>query len=127
MQVLPRSHPRKIREIGGASALFDPSKNIHTGSRILSDYLRKSGGNLRNGLLRYNGSYGTRSRYADKVLRVYNRLKKSPGASNQFEIGSGQYYSLFVDCSSIRHSGCNSKWVSIVLANRSRSASLRVR
>ncbi|NJN46442.1 MAG: lytic transglycosylase domain-containing protein [Candidatus Competibacteraceae bacterium] len=76
MQVLPRAHPRKIREIGGAHALFDPNKNIRTGARILSDYLRKSGGNLRNGLLRYNGSYGTRSRYADKVLRVYSRLRK---------------------------------------------------
>jgi len=76
MQVLPRAHPRKIRDIGGVHALFDPNKNIRTGSKILSDYLRKSGGNLSNGLLRYNGSYGTRSRYARKVLRVYNRLKK---------------------------------------------------
>ncbi|MEE4379085.1 MAG: lytic transglycosylase domain-containing protein [Candidatus Competibacteraceae bacterium] len=76
MQVLPRAHPRKVRAIGGVKALFDPNKNIRTGSKILSDYLRKSGGNLRKGLLRYNGSYGTRSRYADKVLRVYSRLKK---------------------------------------------------
>ncbi|MCP5419592.1 MAG: lytic transglycosylase domain-containing protein [Gammaproteobacteria bacterium] len=75
MQVLPRSHPGKIREIGGARALFDPGKNIHTGTRILADYLGDSR-NLRSALARYNGSYRIHWRYADKVLRVYNRFKQ---------------------------------------------------
>lgn len=76
MQVLPRYHPRKIKEIGGAQALFDPSKNIRTGTRILADYLGRSRGNLRSALARYNGSYRIHWRYADKVLRVYDRLKR---------------------------------------------------
>lgn len=77
MQVMARYHPQKVKAIGGADALFDPRKNIHTGSQILVDYLDLSQGDLRQALLRYNGSLGTRSRYADKVLRVYNDLQKA--------------------------------------------------
>lgn len=77
MQVMARYHPKKVKEIGGPDGLFDARKNIHTGSKILVNCLDDSKGNLRNALLRYNGSLGTKSRYADKVLRVYNDLKKA--------------------------------------------------
>ncbi|MDX1655210.1 MAG: lytic transglycosylase domain-containing protein [Candidatus Competibacteraceae bacterium] len=76
MQIMARYHPKKVRSIGGVQALFDPVKNIYVGSLILSQYLELSRGNLRNALLRYNGSLGNpRSRYADKVLRVYEDIK----------------------------------------------------
>jgi len=76
MQVMPGAHPHKIREIGGTHALFDPAKNIHTGSRILSSYLDDHSGNLRRALLSYNGSLGTRSSFPDKVMRIYRDLRR---------------------------------------------------
>ena len=77
MQVLPRSHPHKIRDIGGTHALFDPAKNIHTGSRILVKYLDAHSGNLRRALLSYNGSLGSRSSFPDRVLRIYKDLRRT--------------------------------------------------
>ncbi len=77
MQVMPHSHPGKVREIGGRHALFDPDKNIHTGARILADYLDDQSGNLQRALLRYNGSlHLRRSAYPEKVMRVYRDLRK---------------------------------------------------
>ncbi len=78
MQVMPGSHSGKIREIGGRHALFDPAKNIHTGARILADYLDNQNGNLRRALLRYNGSlHLRRSVYPEKVMRVYRDLQRA--------------------------------------------------
>ena len=76
MQVLPRAHPTKIQDIGGSRALFDPVKNIHTGSRILNKYLDMQDGNLRRALLKYNGSLGTRSLFADRVIRIYRDFQR---------------------------------------------------
>jgi soluble lytic murein transglycosylase-like protein len=77
MQIMARFHPEKVAAIGGAQALFDPQKNISTGSKILIDYLDASNGNLRQALLRYNGSLAKpTSRYPDKVLRIYNKMRR---------------------------------------------------
>lgn len=76
MQVMPGAHSRKVREIGGTQALFDPAKNIHTGSRILASYLDDHSGNLRRALLNYNGSLGTRSSFPDKVMRIYRDFQR---------------------------------------------------
>jgi soluble lytic murein transglycosylase-like protein len=76
MQVMPGSHRSKIREIGGSHALFDPGKNIHTGSRILVNYLDAHSGNLRRALLSYNGSLGTRSSFPDRVMRIYRDFQR---------------------------------------------------
>ncbi len=78
MQVMPGYHSRKVREIGGTHALFDPAKNIHTGVRILADYLDNHSGNLRRALLSYNGSlYQRRSTYPDKIMRIYRDLQRA--------------------------------------------------
>lgn len=72
MQIIPRWHPKKIKRIGGAHALFDPRKNIATGTQILVDYLNLSRGNFRKALLRYNGSLSNpRSRYPEKVMEAF--------------------------------------------------------
>jgi soluble lytic murein transglycosylase-like protein len=77
MQVMPGYHRDKVREIGGTQALFDPAKNIHTGSQILAKYRDNHSGNLRRALLSYNGSlHLRRSSYADKVMRVYRDLRR---------------------------------------------------
>lgn len=76
MQVLPSAHPEKIDEIGGVEALFDPRKNIATGTLILQEYLNLSRGNLRRALLRYNGSLGIPgSPYANRVLDHYRTFR----------------------------------------------------
>jgi soluble lytic murein transglycosylase-like protein len=78
MQVMPGSHSRKIREIGGTHALFDPAKNIHTGAQILASYLDNHSGNLRRALLSYNGSlYLRRSNYPEKIMRIYRDLQRA--------------------------------------------------
>lgn len=76
MQVMPGPHRSKVREIGGSHALFDPAKNIHTGSRILVNYLDAHSGNLRRALLSYNGSLGTRSSFPDRVMRIYRDFRR---------------------------------------------------
>ncbi|NMQ20164.1 lytic transglycosylase domain-containing protein [Candidatus Competibacter phosphatis] len=76
MQVMPGSHKGKIRKIGGTRELFDPAKNIHTGSQILVEYLEDHSGDLRRALLNYNGSLGTRSSFPDKVIRIYRGLQR---------------------------------------------------
>jgi soluble lytic murein transglycosylase-like protein len=77
MQVLPQAHPSKVQAIGGVHALFDPEKNIYTGTKILASYLQDSDGNLKRALLRYNGGEGnTNWRYAEKVLRIYWDMRR---------------------------------------------------
>ena len=76
MQVIPRYHRTKVKAVGGTPALFDPAKNIQVGTKILNEYIAMSGGNVRNGLLRYNGSLGRSTRYARRVFRHYHRMKE---------------------------------------------------
>ena len=76
MQVKADVHQNKIREIGGAHALFETGGNIHTGSRILAEYVDNTDGNVRRALLYYCGSIkNPKSSYPDKVLRIYQDLK----------------------------------------------------
>ena len=77
MQVMPGAHRQKMQDIGGSYALFDPAKNIHTGSRILVKYLNAHSGNLRRALLSYNGSLGSRSSFPDRVMRIYQDLRRT--------------------------------------------------
>lgn len=78
MQVMPRSHPNAVKEIGGAHALFNPRKNISTGSKILVDCLQDSDGNVRSALLRYSGNLSNRrSHYPGKVLTIYHEMKQA--------------------------------------------------
>lgn len=77
MQVMPGAHSRKTREIGGSHALFDPTKNIYIGSRILANYLNSHSGNLRRALLSYNGSLGSRSSFPERVIRIYQDLRRT--------------------------------------------------
>ena len=76
MQVIPKWHPEKIQAIGGSDKLFEVDKNIQVGTQILDEYIAMSKGDVRRGLLRYNGSLGKSSRYANKVMGHYNNLKR---------------------------------------------------
>lgn len=87
MQVLASAHPKKIKKIGGTRNLYDPRKNISVGTRILAQYKDLSKGNLRRTLLRYNGSLGnSRSRYPDKVFRIYKQMKNTARLNEQLKV-----------------------------------------
>lgn len=74
MQVMP--HADHVNTIGGAHHLFDPSKNIEAGSRILVRYLNTHSGNMRRALLSYNGSSSSRSSFPERVMRVYRDFRR---------------------------------------------------
>ena len=84
MQVMPSAHPKKIKSIGGRKGLYDLKKNISVGSKILAQYKDLSKGNIRRTLLRYNGSLGNaRSKYPDKVFRIYKQMKNTARLNEQ--------------------------------------------
>jgi soluble lytic murein transglycosylase-like protein len=76
MQIIPRYHLEKLRAAGGEDAVFDPESNIHVGTRILQEYVYRTG-TLEAGLQFYNGALrdGT-AQYAHKVLAERTRLEQ---------------------------------------------------
>ncbi len=77
MQVIPKYHPEKLMEHGGADALLDPTVNIQVGATILRDYLKRFGQTER-ALQGYGGALDEpHSRYADKVLAERARLRQT--------------------------------------------------
>jgi Transglycosylase SLT domain len=75
MQVVPRYHGDTLKEHGGNDAVRDPKTNILVGTRILEQYIRRTG-SLEAGLQRYNGALSDGSgRYAQKVLAERERLQ----------------------------------------------------
>ena len=77
MQVIPRHHGKKIRQVGGSPALFQPRHNIAVGTAILAEQLQRHRGNVRQALLSYSGNRNNpRSRFPDKVLNAYRKLRQ---------------------------------------------------
>ena len=76
MQIIPKYHLDKLREAGGEDAVFDPESNIHIGTRILQEYVYRTG-TLEAGLQFYNGAWRDHSaQYAYKVLAERERLEQ---------------------------------------------------
>ncbi len=78
MQVIPRFHKDKIEDKAGAAsdedALFDPMVNVHVGTEVLREGLRRYG-NLQAALQYYGGAVGDpNAGYARKVLALKQRL-----------------------------------------------------
>jgi soluble lytic murein transglycosylase-like protein len=76
MQIIPKYHLDKLRAAGGEDAVFDPESNIQVGTRILQEYVYRTG-TLEAGLQFYNGAFrdGT-AQYAHKVLAERMRLEQ---------------------------------------------------
>lgn len=77
MQVLPKWHLDKIkdaRDVTGTPELFDIDTNIYLGTRILKECQNKYQ-TIEKSLLCYNGSVGTNSDYAIKVLKNKRKLE----------------------------------------------------
>jgi soluble lytic murein transglycosylase-like protein len=76
MQIIPRYHLDKLAAAGGEDAVFDPESNIHIGTRILQEYVHRTG-TLEAGLQFYNGALRDNSaQYARKVLTERARLEQ---------------------------------------------------
>jgi soluble lytic murein transglycosylase-like protein len=76
MQIIPKYHLDKLRAAGGEHAVFDPESNIHVGTRILQEYVYRTG-TLEAGLQFYNGALRDGSaQYAHKVLAERMRLEQ---------------------------------------------------
>jgi len=75
MQILPRFHHDKLSEHGGEAALLEPETNIQIGTRILREYLRRSG-ETEAALQMYVGS-DSDSEYPNKVLAERSRLQQA--------------------------------------------------
>jgi soluble lytic murein transglycosylase-like protein len=76
MQIIPRFHRAKLEEEGGEDAVLDPESNILVGTRILQEYVYRTG-TLEAGLQLYNGA--TRdytAGYAQKVMAERTRLER---------------------------------------------------
>jgi soluble lytic murein transglycosylase-like protein len=85
MQIIPKYHGDKLEEFGGAQAVFDPETNIQVGSKILREYIRRTG-NLGMGLQMYAGALGdNEDQYTRKVLNERARLQQvlSPRAAER--------------------------------------------
>ena len=77
MQIIPKYHLEKFREFGGEQyAVFDPETNILVGSRILQEYLSRTG-NLNTALQLYVGNISDdEETYSGKVMNEKQRLQQ---------------------------------------------------
>jgi hypothetical protein len=76
MQIIPKYHRAKLLEVGGEEAVLDPQSNIAVGTRILQEYVYRTG-TLEAGLQFYNGASrdGT-AQYAQKVMAERLKLEE---------------------------------------------------
>lgn len=75
MQIIPRYHRAKLDAHGGEEAVLDPESNIAVGTRILQEYVYRTG-SLEAGLQFYNGAFWDGSaQYAQKVMAERERLE----------------------------------------------------
>jgi soluble lytic murein transglycosylase-like protein len=76
MQIIPRYHLDKLNAAGGEDMVFDPESNIHVGTRILREYVHRTG-TLEAGLQFYNGAMRDNSaQYARRVMAERERLQQ---------------------------------------------------
>lgn len=77
MQIIPRYHRARLMEHGGEEAVLDPESNILVGTKILQEYVYRTG-TLEAGLQTYNGASRDESgQYAQRVLAERERLDQA--------------------------------------------------
>jgi soluble lytic murein transglycosylase-like protein len=76
MQIIPKYHTDKFREFGGVNAVFDPEANIRVGSKIIKEYLKRTG-SLDSALQMYAGALNAEENvYFMKVMTEKERLQQ---------------------------------------------------
>lgn len=79
MQIIPKLHPEKFGNHGGESTVFDPETNIRVGTKILKEYLTRTG-NLSMALQMYAGALADeQDAYTQRVLGEKDRLQQILG------------------------------------------------
>ena len=74
MQIIPKYHADKFREFGGVKAAFDPEANILVGSKIIKEYIKRTG-SLNSALQLYGGAMDDDTDgYFEKVMTEKERL-----------------------------------------------------
>ena len=74
MQIIPRYHTDKFRDFGGVKAVFDPETNILVGSKIIKEYIARTG-DLNSALQLYGGASSDQNDvYFGKVMTEKQRL-----------------------------------------------------
>lgn len=77
MQVIPKHHQDKFDQHGGDQAVLDPMTNILVGTRILKEYIRRTG-SVEAGLQTYAGAVSDASgMYAQKVMAEKERMRQT--------------------------------------------------
>lgn len=75
MQIIPKYHTEKFETLGGVSEVFNPETNILVGSKILKEYLGRTG-NLSMALQMYAGALSDEQDvYTTKVMNEKQRLQ----------------------------------------------------
>jgi soluble lytic murein transglycosylase-like protein len=77
MQVIPRYHPEKFDPLGGDKVAFEPEANIKVGTKILKEYMRRTG-DLADALQMYVGASTEENEngYSTKVMTERDRLNQ---------------------------------------------------
>ena len=76
MQIIPKYHRARLLEHGGEDAVLDPESNILVGTKILREYVYRSG-TLEAGLQTYNGALRDETaQYTQRVLAERERLEQ---------------------------------------------------
>jgi soluble lytic murein transglycosylase-like protein len=77
MQIIPRYHLSRLKDHGGEDAVFNPESNILVGTRILQEYVYRTG-TLETGLQAYNGASRDESgQYSARVLAERDRIDQA--------------------------------------------------
>jgi soluble lytic murein transglycosylase-like protein len=77
MQIIPKYHRARLLEHGGEEAVLDPESNILVGTKILQEYVYRTG-TLEAGLQTYNGASRDQSaQYSQRVLAERGRLEQA--------------------------------------------------
>jgi len=83
MQIIPKYHRARLLEHGGEDAVLDPESNILVGTKILQEYVYRTG-TLEAGLQTYNGASRDQSaQYSQRVLAERERLEQAVRASRR--------------------------------------------
>jgi soluble lytic murein transglycosylase-like protein len=81
MQIIPKYHRARLLQHGGEDAVLDPESNILVGTKILQEYVYRTG-TLEAGLQTYNGASRDESgQYSQRVLAERERLDQAVRAA----------------------------------------------
>ena len=81
MQIIPKYHRARLLQHGGEDAVLDPESNIRVGTKILQEYVYRTG-TLEAGLQTYNGAARDESaQYSQRVLAERSRFEQAVRAA----------------------------------------------